>query len=76
MDKSDIDGDNEVIFDGKFIRTSLWLAKKIKDMDIDCQPIMLEIDNVAIALNLEQFEELFNGVSKMKSAIEKRRSFE
>ena len=35
-----------------------------------------EFDNVMIGLQLWQFEELFNAVSKTKSAIEKRQMYE
>lgn len=76
MDQVDIDGDDEIIFNGKYIRTSLWLAKKFKDMNEDAIPIIVEFDNVAIGITLEQFEELFNAVSQTKTAIEKRKMFE
>lgn len=76
MDQVDIDGDDEIIFNGKYIRTSLWLAKKFKDMNEDAVPIIVEFDNVAIGITLEQFEELFNAVSQTKTAIEKRKMFE
>lgn len=76
MDQVDIEGDDEIIFNGKYIRTSLWLAKKFKDMNEDAIPIIVEFDNVAIGITLEQFEELFNAVSQTKTAIEKRKMFE
>ncbi len=76
MDQVDIEGDDEIIFNGKYIRTSLWLAKKFKDMNEDAVPIIVEFDNVAIGITLEQFEELFNAVSQTKTAIEKRKMFE
>ena len=72
----DIDGDNEIIFEGKYVRSTIWLAKKIKDLEEDQVPVAFEFDNVMIGLQLWQFEELFNAVSKTKSAIEKRQMYE
>lgn len=65
----DVEGDHEILYDGKFVRVSLSLGRIEKD-------ILIEIDRTATWFNVEEFEDLFNAVMKTKSAIEKRLEFD
>ena len=70
-----VQGDNEIAFDGDLIRISVWNGKTMKEMEPDDSPVLVEVGRIGIGMTLDEFKELCNAVAETKSVIEKRLQF-